>query len=105
MKRCSIQKAAKGKKGKKASRVERQVRGRALKHARKLALELRQIHDDISLAAPPDADHWLWVVDLKRAYYAMDQVIGILEGEGGKSMSEKPILEDADLPDAAVANP
>jgi len=84
MDRSIFRKAAKAKRRRKAAQaVEKQVRGTLVKKASKLAAELQQVLEDLSSIPTEGSPHWLWIVDVKRASLAMDDVITILDDSRG----------------------
>lgn len=84
MDRSIFRKAAKAKRRRKAAlAVEKQVRGTLVKKASKLAAELQQVLEDLSSIPTDGSPHWLWIVDVKRASLAMDDVITILDDSRG----------------------
>ena len=106
MDRSIFRKAAKAKRRRKAAEaVEKQVRGTLVKKASKLAAELQQVLEDLSTIPTDGSPHWLWIVDVKRARLAMDDVLAILDdSRGSRAESLETAEQEGDAPSPEHVN-
>ena len=70
-----------GKKHRKAVQtLERRLRSSLVEHAQALSDEIRGVEAELLAPPPQVSEQWLWLGDIKRAGYMMEQVIEMLTG-------------------------
>ena len=70
-----------GKKTRKAVQtLEKRIRATLRDHAQALSDEIRGVEAELVALPPQVSEHWLWLGDIKRAGYMMEQVIEMLTG-------------------------
>ena len=84
-----------GKKTHKAAQtLEKKLRATLLEHAQTLSDEIRGVEAELLALPPQVSEQWLWLGDIKRAGYMMEQVIEMLIGrrddEEATNESPKP---------------
>lgn len=68
-----------GKKPQKAIQtLEKRLRSSLLEHAQALSDEIKGVEAELLALPPQVSEQWLWLGDIKRANYMMEQVIELL---------------------------
>jgi len=60
--------------------LEKRIRATLLEHAQALSDEIRSVEVELLALPPQVSEQWLWLGDIKRAGYMMEQVIEMLMG-------------------------
>ena len=60
--------------------LEKKIRATLLEHAEALSDEIRGVESELLALPPQVSEHWLWLGDIKRAGYMMEQVVEMLAG-------------------------
>lgn len=77
----SLLKRLRGKKTHKvAQTLEKKIRATLVEHAQALSDEIRGVEVELLALPPLVSEHWLWLGDIKRAGYMMEQVVEMLTG-------------------------
>lgn len=63
-----------------AQSLEKKIRATLREHAQALSDEIRGVEAELVALPPQVSDHWLWLGDIKRVGYMMEQVVEILTG-------------------------